>query len=82
MTGQKTMNEHDDSRWFYGFLVAALLIVVFYWPSDSTIEKMTEPKRPVFVEVPYTLEDGTPCTIIRGGTFSGMVGVTCNYRTK
>lgn len=33
-----------------------------------------------YQEEAYTLKDGTPCTIIRGGDFSGMVGVTCNYK--
>lgn len=30
-------------------------------------------------EIPFELKDGTPCTIIRGGTHAGMVGITCNY---
>ena len=39
----------------------------------------TEPERATYSEESYTLKDGTTCTIIRGGTHSNMVGITCNY---
>lgn len=43
--------------------------------------KVESVERKKYREEPYILKDGTPCTIIRGGSHSGMVGVTCNYGT-
>ena len=34
-----------------------------------------------YTEEGYTLKNGTPCVIIRGGSHSGLVGITCNYGT-
>jgi hypothetical protein len=35
--------------------------------------------KPMYKEVPFNLSDGTPCIVLKGGTHSGMIGVTCNY---
>lgn len=31
---------------------------------------------------PITLPDGTPCYIIKGGSHSGMIGITCDYNQE
>jgi hypothetical protein len=41
--------------------------------------KRSNPPTPIYREVPFNLNDGTPCTVLKGGTHSGMIGVTCNY---
>jgi hypothetical protein len=41
---------------------------------------LNTPLQTKYREIPYILTDGTSCTIIKGGTHSGMVGITCNYK--
>jgi hypothetical protein len=55
----------------------ALSILIALLCAGCSEEETVE--REKYREEPYTLEDGTPCTIIHGGSHSGMVGVTCSY---
>ena len=57
-------------------LVSGIILIGALWGCDG---KAFTPHVIKYAEHPYTLKDGTPCTIIRGGPYSGMVGITCNY---
>ena len=59
------------------FIVLTLVVVV----PISASSWLTAPKI-VYQFDSIKLPDGTPCTVVRGGNFSGMIGVTCNYTKK
>lgn len=54
-----------------------ITLSIFFIASCSEPSNATPHSK--YSEEQYTLQNGTPCIIIRGGTHSGMVGVTCNY---
>ena len=55
-----------------------IVLCVLLTSCDSSFNEI--PKTEYTTEE-FRLPDGTPCHIIRGGTYSGMVGITCNYKT-
>lgn len=63
---------------FFLFAVVVILNIVFSYDHFKNVQSVTV-ERPKYGEEPLILKDGTPCTIILGGMYSGMVGVTCNY---
>ena len=54
-------------------LIGIILISLISCEANTQVRKK-------YREESYILNDGTPCIIIHGGTHSGMVGVTCNYK--
>ena len=60
-------------------LNAASIFLLVVFVVGCTMEGSTVVPPTQYREEPYILSDGTPCVIIRGGTHSRMVGVTCNY---
>jgi uncharacterized membrane protein YfcA len=63
---------------FFLFVMVAALNIIFTSDRFKNVRSVTV-ERPKYGEKPLILKDGTPCTIILGGMYSGMVGVTCNY---
>jgi hypothetical protein len=60
---------------FYVFLVIVGLFVV---TSGTTIE-VEQPKPNRYFEEPYTLDDGTLCTILKGKQNGRIAFMICNY---
>jgi hypothetical protein len=60
----------EDIVWIFIFMAMFLVGV-------SVVVKQAEDKK--YSEEAYTLDDGTLCTIVRGGSHAGIVGITCNY---
>jgi hypothetical protein len=54
-----------------GIVIAGLLIVV-----DGINNNLTNAPKPKYKEESYQLEDGTPCTILRG---NHLLDITCDY---
>ena len=59
--------------------ILCILFVIFIGPLILDENKETPPS--THQEVPYTLEDGTPCTILYLG-LGGQMGITCNYNKE
>jgi hypothetical protein len=66
----------EDIVWIFIFM-AMFLVGVSVVVKQAEDSNKAEP--PKYREEAYTLEDGTLCTIVHGGSHAGIVGVTCNY---
>lgn len=66
----------------FALLGTLLLMIVSYMLGHVSAETSTRAIAPKYTEEPYNLKDGTSCVILRGGTHSGMIGITCNYDEK
>jgi hypothetical protein len=60
---------------FYGILIIIGLFVV---TSGTTIE-VEQPKPNRYFEEPYTLDDGTLCTILKSSKNGVIAAIICNY---
>jgi hypothetical protein len=61
-------------------VVGGVCLIIFYFIDMLKNFDTTKPKPDKYSFEAIPLPDGTPCYVIRGGTHSGIVGVTCNYR--
>jgi hypothetical protein len=67
----------DDIFWIFIFLVVFLVGVSVVVKQAENSNKADPPK---YREEAYTLDNGTLCTIVHGGTqATNRVGITCNY---
>ena len=73
LRGDDDMNKKELILVIIGVLVLSKGIDML---NDISIDAHASGSYPHYREIPYTLSDGTPCVIIRGGSHSGMVGVT------
>jgi ABC-type oligopeptide transport system substrate-binding subunit len=60
-------------------LVVALTVLLVAGCSESSAVDKPKYREEQYREEPHTMKDGTRCVIIRGGSYSGIVGITCNY---
>lgn len=58
-------------------LMGVILTPIMY---VKVIENTKISSKVKYKAISYILPNGTPCFIIRGGTHSGYIGITCNYR--
>jgi hypothetical protein len=57
------------------------LLVILFMVSACDDSWTQAPKTRYTLEY-FELPDGIPCYVVKGGTHSGMVGITCNYGEK
>ena len=67
----------------YGSIsIVGIVLVIFYFIDmfQNFEPSKPPPPPPKYRFEAISLPDGTPCHVVKGGSFTGIVGITCNYR--